>query len=206
MNSIELKEQLDLLLKKPFNARILLNTARLINENDRRASAYTDPNFIPFYYHLGKLITPQSVVEIGVRLGLTGTALGRSCKSLTRYLALQQSNSEEYYSIRLAKANIHDHFKGELYTHVGSVDDDEFSARLEAQKWDLVIVNDEVSYDQHLLLLETVWDHISFGGWLVCDYIQSHRPAKKALDGFCAAKNRTPEFISTRYGVSIVQK
>lgn len=206
MTTIELRDTLKLFMDKPFNARVLLNSARLINENDRRASAYTDPNYIPFYYHLGKLIAPKTVVEVGVRLGLTGTALTRSCLSIQHYLALQETNGEEYYSIRLAKANIRDHFKGDLYTHVGSVDDDEFSARLEAHEWDLAIINDEVGYDRHLLLLETLWERMSMGGWLVCDYIQSHSPARKAWDGFCKARNRTPEFISTRYGVSIVQK
>ena len=206
MTTTELKESLDSLLDKPFNARVLLNSARLINENDRRASSYTDPNYIPFYYHLGKLIQPKSVVEVGVRLGLTGTALTRSCLSIERYLALQETKTDVYYSSRLANANIRDHFKGELYTHVGSVDDEEFSQLLEAREWDLVIINDEVGYDHHLLLLETMWQHISLGGWLVCDYVQSHRPARKAWDGFCKAINRTPEFINTRYGVSIVQK
>lgn len=206
MTTAELKSQIEDFLSKPFNARVLLNTARLINENDRRASAYTDPNYIPFYYHLGKLIKPKSVVEIGVRLGLTGSALTWSCGSVERYLALQESNATDYYSIRLARANIRDHFKGELYTHVGSVEDEGFSAMLEAQEWDLAIINDEVGYDRHLLFLETVWERIAMGGWLVCDYVESHRPAKRAWDGFCKARNRTPEFISTRYGVSIVQK
>ena len=206
MTTIELKDSLNLLLGKPFNARVLLNTARLINENDRRASSYTDPNYIPFFYHLGKLIAPKSVVEVGVRLGLTATALTRSCLSVTQYLALQELNGEDYYSVRLAKANIHDHFKGELYTHVGSVDDEEFSARLESQEWDLAIINDEVGFDRHFLWLETLWERLALGGWMVCDYVESHRPARKAWDGFCKGKNRTPEFINTRYGVSFVQK
>jgi predicted O-methyltransferase YrrM len=206
MNTVELKSQIDEFLAKPFNAKVLLNTARLINENDRRTSAYTDPNYIPFYYHLGKLIQPKSVVEIGLRLGLTGAAFTRSCHSVERYLALQESNAINYYSVRLAKANIRDHFKGELYTHVGSIEDDGFSAMLESQEWDLGIVNDEVGYDHHLLILETVWERIAMGGWLVCDYVASHRPAKRAWDGFCKARNRTPEFFPTRYGVSIVQK
>ncbi len=206
MTAAELKDRLSDLMSRPINPRVLLNSARLIDEADRRASAYTDPAYIPFYYHLGKLIAPKAVAEVGLRLGLTGAALTRSCVSIEQYLALQESKTDEFYSTRLARANIRDHFKGELYTHVGSVDDDEFSVRLEAREWDLVIVNDEVGYDHHLLLLETMWSNMSLGGWLVCDYIQSHRPARKAWDGFCKARNRTPEFVSTRYGVSIVQK
>lgn len=206
MTPTELKSDLESLLAKPFNARVLLNTARLINENDRRASAYTDPNYIPFYYHLGKLLQPEAVIEIGLRLGLTGAAFTRSCESVKEYLALQEVKEDGYYSTRLAKANIRDHFKGELYTHVGSVDDEEFSARLEAHQWDLAIINDEVGFDRHLLLLETLWPHMKLGGWMVCDYVQTHRPAMQAWEGFCKARNRTPEYLGTRYGVSLVQK
>lgn len=206
MDTPTLKATLEVFLAKSFNAKVLLNTSRLINEADRRAAAYTDPNYIPFYYHLGKLVQPRSVVEVGFRLGLTGTAFLQSCNSVESYLAIQESKDGEFYSTRLAKANIRDHFKGELYTHVGSVEDEEFTSRLDSREWDLAIINDEVGFDRHLLFLETLWPRIVLGGLLVCDYVDSHQPARKAWDGFCKARNRTPEFVGTRYGVAIVQK
>jgi predicted O-methyltransferase YrrM len=206
MTPLEIKSETETLLAKPFNTRVLLNMARLINENDRRASSYTDPYYIPFYYHLGKLITPKSVVEVGLRLGLTGAVFLTSCKSVEEYLALHELNGSDYYSGRLAKANIRDHYRGVLYTHAGSVEDPEFSTRLEARTWDLAVVNDQFDYDRHLLMLETLWPLISPGGYLVCDYIGSHPPARKAWDGFCAARRIKPEFIDTRYGVSIAQQ
>lgn len=180
--------------------------SRVINEKDRRASAYTDPHYIPFYYHLGKFLKPTSIVEVGLRLGLVGAAFLTSCQTVEEYLTLQWSNGEEYYSSRLAKANIRDHYRGLLYTHAGSIDNEEFASRLESRTWDLAVVNDELSYDDQLLVLETLWPRISPGGYLVCDYVKSHPPVRKAWDGFCASRRLKPEFIDTRYGVSIAQQ
>ncbi len=206
MSPVELKSELQSALDAVLvHPRVLLNTSRLINESDRRAAAYTDPKFIPFYYHLGKILKPKAVLEIGFRLGLTAAALNRGCQTVEHYLAVQET-SDQFYSARLAKANVRDHFRGHLYTHAGSVDDDGFSALSFVREWDLVIVNDEVGYDRHLLFLETVWPLIPLGGWLVCDYVESHKPAKKAIEGFCKARNLHPEFVGTRYGVALVQK
>ena len=206
MTPLQIKTEIEILLTKPFNTRVLLNMARMINESDRRTSSYTDPNYIPFYYHLGKLIKPKAVVEVGLRLGLTGAAFLRSCQSVEEYLALQVLNGDDYYSSRLAKANIRDHYRGVLYTHAGSIEDDNFSASLEARLWDLVVINDEFSYDDHLLTLETLWPCVSSGGYLVCDYTKSHPPTRKAWDGFCVSRNLKSEFVDTRYGVSIAQR
>lgn len=205
MTAKELKDSLVVHLQKPFNAKILLNTSRLINENDRKTSAYTDPNYIPFYYHLGKIIQPKNVLEIGLRLGLTATAFTRSCLSVEHYLALQESRPDIYYSARLAKANIRDHFKGNLSIHVGSITDDIFVNMMESRRWDSIIINDEFGFDQHLLFLEMIYPHVELGGWVICDYM-SHKPAAKAWEGFCKSKNRTPEYFDTRYCVSIIQK
>lgn len=206
MTTIELKIALEKHLDAGFvNARVLLNAARLINESDRLAAAYSDPKYIPFYYHLGKLLMPKSVIEIGFRLGLTAAALTRSCQTVEHYLAIQETNNQ-FYSPRLAKANARDHLRGQLYSQTGSVEDENFSALLCGREWDLAIVNEEVGYDRHLLFLETLWPQITLGGWLVCDYVDSHKPARMAIEGFCKARNLTPEFVATRYGVAIVQK
>ena len=78
--------------------------------------------------------------------------------------------------------------------------------KLSADKWVLVIVNEEVGYDRPMPYLVLLWPHVSLDGLVVMDYVVRHQPAKQAFHDFCKAKGREPVEIPTRYGVGIIQK
>ena len=77
----ELKSLLEEKLNKQLPSRIFLDRMRVLDEDSRKTSAYNDPKYIPFYYWLGTLIKPKSLVEIGFRLGLFSGNFLKSCKT-----------------------------------------------------------------------------------------------------------------------------
>lgn len=193
------------LVKSLMLSRILVGKARMIDEQSRLTSAYTDPHYLPFYYYLGSLIEPQNVVEIGFRLGLLGSCLMQGCKTIQTYLAAQEP-TESFYSPRLGRANVKDHFKGELIIHTGLITDNYFIDTLDSRLWDLAIVNEEVGYDKHMAYLDMLWERMSVDGLIVVDYLTRHKPASQSFFDFVKVRNRKPVLLNTRYGVGIIQR
>jgi predicted O-methyltransferase YrrM len=202
----EIKSHVDARLKKHIlPSHILLDRFRVIEESSRQSSAYTDPTYIPFYYYLGEVYKPQKILEMGVRLGLESGCFLKSCKSVVKFLAFQEKPAE-FYSIRIAKSNIRDVYRGDFDSHVGSLHDQAFLDKLDQEKWDLAIVNEEESLDRHLECLDLLWQQIAPEGLIVMDYIDRHPHSGQAFHGFCKSRNRVPITFQTRYGVGVVQK
>jgi predicted O-methyltransferase YrrM len=206
MDLQELKLKLtDKLTKSVLNSRILLDKMRLIDESSRETAAYTDPTYAPFYYYLGTMVKPKRVMEMGFRLGLLSSCFLKGCNTVEKFLAFQeQSNS--FYSERLGRANVRDSYKKSMDIHVGLCTDDGFVSKLSANEWDLVIVNEEMTYDKHMTYLDLLWPHMALDGLIVMDYVVRHPPAGQSFRDFCKAKGRVPVELPTRYGVGIVQK
>lgn len=199
-----LNEELDSAL---ISSRVLLSRFRLIDENSRRAGAYQDPRYAPFFYHLGKHIQPKRVVEIGVRLGLLSGSFFQSCKSAQEYVGFQQKG-EEFYSPRLAKANLKDVFKGDVFIYVGDLDEawvKNLHPIPTVSANDLAIVNDSVGHDDLRNHLDHIWNSMKLDGLIVVDGI-GEKSTKDAFTAFCKLKNRTPIIFKTRYGTGIVKK
>lgn len=200
----EIKQSIDSDLAKGLvSPRILLHDFLLLTEDSRRTPAYLDPTYTPFYYHLGKYIEPKNVLEIGLRLGLLSGCFFRSCKT-AEYFAGFQTESSEFYSTRLAVKNITRNFRGKVATQIGKPED--LKVVIASEKWDLVIVNEELGYDTHREYLELVWGQVNLGGIIVVDYVNQHEPAGKAFKDFCKVVNREPTYLKTRYGVGLVQR
>lgn len=194
----------DKLRKQLIPARILLDKFRVIEESSRKAAAYTDPLYVPFYYYLGSLVTPKRVAEFGFRLGLISGSFFRGCRSTEHFLAFQEK-SEDYYSSRLAKHNLKSAYKGDVDFYLGTIYDDDLENKFIARDWDLVIISDNRDYDYHRAILDLAWNSISDDGMIVSDNLSSIG-VKKAFSDFCQAKNREGEYFSTRYGIGIIQK
>ena len=92
---------LDLTTQK-ISGKILLDRFCVIDEESRRSPAYIDPNFSGFYYHLGKKIDPESMIEIGFDLGLLSGSFLTSCKSVKRFLGFREK-SKYFASLRQRK-------------------------------------------------------------------------------------------------------
>ena len=145
------------------------------------------------------------MLDIGFRLGLFSSCFFRSCQTVENLLAFQQK-TDEYYSPRLGVKNIIDHYHKKIYVHMGSVTDDRFLESLRESTWDFVIINEEVSYGEHRLLLDLVWTYVSPGGLIVMDYIDKHKPAKEIYYDFCKVHRREPVTVKSRYGVGLIEK
>lgn len=201
-----LKLQLEELLEKQLvSSRVLLSSCRFIDENSRKTAAYQDNAYIPFYYHLGKFIAPQKMVEVGFYLGLLSGCFLKSCKSVKRFLAFQEK-TDRFYSPRLGASNIQDVFKGDFEFYSGQLTDEKFTAKYTEESWDLAIVNEETQYDKHRVHLDILWEQLNLGGYIVMEYIEGWTPAKDAFNDFCKVKNRDPIRFKTRYGTGIVKK
>jgi hypothetical protein len=201
----ELKEKLEKKRSKQLiSSQILLGKFRLLDEKSRSSGPYQDPLFAPFYYQLGKLISPKSFLEVGFRLGLLSGCFLKSCKSVERFLAFQPV-ADEFYSPRLAAANIRDVYKKEFDSYIGNLTDVEFEQKLKS-KFDIVCVNEQLTYDKMRDCLDLMWENINLDGYLVLNYVDSYEPNKDAFETLCKVVQREPIYFKTRYGTAIVQK
>ncbi len=183
----------------------LLGRSRLIDEGSRETSEFTDPRYLPFYYHLGSVFPVENLMEIGFRLGLPSACLIQGCKNIKNYFGFREKQ-EEYYSQRLARGNIKDYFRGKFESYCGLTTDSKFIDCLKEFKWDVVLIDEETSYDKHRAYLDLVWSSLAWGGLLVVDYLDKHEASRKAFREFCATHSREPVLFPTRYGVGIIQR
>lgn len=185
------------------SGRIVLDRLRLIDEDSRKTAAYMDHKYAPFYYHLGKYVSPKSFLEFGFDLGLLSCSFFTSCKTVQNFLGYRETPS---VATRIGKSNIKLRFKGDADFYSGNLTDETFQRLFLKNDWDLILMNCETSYDKHLEYLDTAWGNTSEFGIIVAEYIDRHQPAKEAFAAFSQSKNRKPTFFKTRYGTGIIQK
>lgn len=187
-------------------SKILLDSFRLSDEASRKSGAYQDPRHLPFYYHLAKFCTPKSLLEIGFRLGLASGCFLKKCNTVEKFLAFQETLEEGFYSPRLAKANIHDVYKGEFDFYIGQFTDQEFLSKMSGD-WDMALINEDVGHDKHKNCLDLAWKNLSHNGLMVVDHVRKdNKSVRDSFESFCKIHNRTPAYFNTRYGTGIVQK
>jgi len=186
------------------SGRALLDRLCVIDENSRKSPAYLDPNFSGFYYHLGKKIIPQSMLEIGFNLGLLSASFLTSCKSVKKFIGFDETN-DQFISMRLGKQNIKRVMKGIRECYVGSLYDKEFQ-NLVMGGIDFVIITAEKNYDKHLEYFDFLWPNLNENGIVVIDNLSKNPPAKQAFLAFCKSKNREPIKFRTRYETGLIQK
>jgi predicted O-methyltransferase YrrM len=205
MDIVDLKPILDSkLTKQLIPARILLDKFRIIEDTSRRASAYTDPKYAPFYYYLGTLIKPTNVLDVGFKLGLLSGSFLQGCKTVENFLGFQEK-VEEYYSARLGRANIKSCFKGKFDFYYGNLHDEVLLDKLKIN-WDLILMNEERDYDYYRMGLDLVWNYLNDDGIIVMDYVLSDKHSKRAFSDFCVTKNRAPVILKTRYGTGLIKR
>jgi hypothetical protein len=193
------------LAKQLVGARVLLDRFKVIDEASRKTSAYTDPYYAPFYYHIGKYISPKSMIEIGFRLGLLSGSFFTSCKTVNRFVAFQQRLENVFYSPTFGKHNIRKVYRQKFNWHVGEIFDKELEDTL-IGKWDLAIINEETTYEKHRTYLEFIWEKMGLNGIIVVEYANFHDSCKNAFMDFCKIVSREPVICKTKYGVGIIQR
>jgi predicted O-methyltransferase YrrM len=202
-----LKEEIDPQLKKQaISGRYLLDRFCLIDETSRKSPAYVDPTYAPFYYHLGKIIKPQNMIEIGFNLGLLSSSFMLSCRTVELFFGFKEGKKEDFHSERIGKLNLKKVFKKKRIFYNGNMFDKEFENIMKSNAWDMVMINEEKDYDKQLQYMETAWEKLNKNGILVIEYIDSHRPSREAFKSFADNKEVERLEFKTRYGTGIVLK
>ena len=185
----------------------LLAGTKLLDESSREAGDYTDIRYLPFYYHLGKQLTPKSVYQIGAKLGLVGACFLRSCKTVEQWIAMDQDRD---LAARIIESNLKLHTKycndpmpGGSVGYMGLSDSMlEMPAAKDFPGFDLGFLTENFGSERYIKHLKFLWNFLSPEGLLVADYINSG----DVFHEFCRVNNREPEIFNTRYGVGIIQK
>lgn len=202
-------EEVESRLKERFRqdwppSNVWLHHARLLEEESRLTTAFTDPKYFPFYYYLGKEFPAKRVMEIGFHLALPSFCYCQAVKP-DMFLGFHEKLSEGFYSPRLAKSNIRIHKKSFMF-YDGKITDADFQPMIGATEWELAIIDQESSYDQMTLYLEFCWRFLAGRGMIAIDYLYRHEENRKAYLNFCKIWNREPSIMPTRYGVGLIQK
>lgn len=201
-----LKNNLTNDLKKSLvNSRVLLDKLKLIDEDSRKSGAYLDPTYSGFYYHLGKYVEAKNVMEIGFNLGLLSSCFFLSCKLTENFVGYNKNYAHRIVA-KMGRANVKMRFKGNIDVYCGDLFDKELDDIIGSKKFDLVLINDEVSFDDHLKYLDFAWGLLEEDGLIVQDYLAKHSLGNSAFSSFASSKSRKILNLATRYGVGILQK
>jgi hypothetical protein len=193
------------MLSGTISGKILLDRFCVIEENSRRSPAYMDDRYSGFYYHLGKRIDPESLLEMNFDLGLLSGSLMVSCKTVIEFLGFRE-RGEQYFSPRIGRYNVRKVMKGHRDFYVGSLYDDEFDMRIRGVAWDFALVSDLSSSERQLEYLDFVWPHIADNGIIACENLGKNNYSEDGFLSFCQSKNRKAHIFPTRYGTGLVQK
>lgn len=203
---LEVQRKISVLLDKEYvGGKVLLDKMAMVNESCRRSPAYTDPRYAPFYYHLGKFVSPKNMLSLNFGLGLLESSFLTSCKTVEYIMAFRRP-SDEYYSPRMGVRNLKINYKGSIDFYINNIYDDEFVEKISPIKWDMVIINEEMTYDDHLAHLEFMWPFVAENGVIVTEYVKRNESASDAFFAFSESVNRAPLAFETRYGTGILQK
>lgn len=193
-------------LKNQLPSKYLLDKLRVFDEVSRKSSQYQDPNYFPFYYHLSKFVSPKSLLQIGLDLGLHSCCFLKGNTSVENFLGFQKK-SNIFYSSKLAFHNLKDVSKKiQIDYYYGDILDDDFQFKLNKINWDLVFVNEKIENEEIRKILDVVWNNMSLDGCLVIDYITYSKNIKDLFVSFCKANNRDYVILPTRYGTGITIK
>lgn len=193
MDAEIVREQLELGLMSPQN---LLAGTKLLEESSRNAGDYQDFNYLPFYYHLGKQLTPKFVFQIGSKLGLIGCCFLKGCKTVESWYVLDENKDAPKNIIASNLRSYSPISKG-----IFAGEDIDF-VLTKSGRIDLGLLTENFGTERNLKYLNFLWKHLVPEGLLVVDYINSD----DVFHEFCRVNNREPVIFNTRYGVGIIQR
>jgi len=183
---------------------MLLDNLNIPNPDSRASLEYKDNRHAPFYFHLGKYLTPTNLLEIGFDLGLLSTCFLKQCKSVKNFLAFQEM--QENYPDIFGRKNIKTVYKEKFDLYVGGYLDAQFNSILGEKKWDLCLFNNlGDKYDKERQRLDLIWQYIAEDGYIVINHVKSS-VGNQIFTDFCKTKSRDVVIVPTRYGTGIVKK
>lgn len=188
-------------------AQILTSKFPYTTSSSRLRSYFNDPSYFPTYYYLGRVLNPKNILDVNL-----GNAIPLACviagSDAAENVAGFQHLSEDdtYYSVRMAKHNLRRVYKGSVGLHAGYFGDKDFDILINLQKWDMIILNCEITYDEYLTYLRILWRNLADGGNFIVDRINYHKPAGKACVDFCLSLNISFNKVASKYGMALISK
>ena len=159
-------------------SKILLSGSVCPDINSTNSFEFQDKRYLPFYYHLGKHIKPEKVLQVNPKLGLVASCFLKSCNSVNKWDVL--GDFDRFIYSNLSK-------KVELSFLKETKD-----------LYDLCLITGDFSREQ----LSLVWPLIKSEGFLVVDYIKDN----DVFQEFVGTQSRDLSYFDTRYGVGLVKK
>lgn len=194
MDFTTLQEKLD---NPTIHSKHLLNNVVLINNKDRETATFTDPCYLPFYYHLGKICKAKSIVHIDYKLALEDVCFIQGALSES-WVGYNPCSDDDHESINLALNNVK-RFCKKVKKCVELKDFEESVAK----GHDVFIV----THVNHLKVFRNdIWDNLFPEGLLIVDNIYADEDGDGKLTDFAKSVNRIPIFFRTRYGIGIVER
>lgn len=153
---------------------------KYIDSRDRRQGYTTSPDYYSWYYTYGYRLQPESVLEIGVRLGYSLIALCHGARDsgwevnlvrgIDSEIATQNSNQRAMSNIK------RDEF-ADLDIQLKSLDSSEVGPDTFGRKFELVHVdaNHDVGFGAEI---RAAWECVELGGWMVVDDCGSRHCAR----------------------------
>lgn len=185
--------------------RTILSRMSLVDEAHRLAGAYQDPNYLPFYFHVGRVFEPRRIFCVGAEIGLQTACLIQGCSSPAAAVCIQPP-SPSFYSPRVAVSNVRS-CAGKSFpvsVRVCSLDDESVD-EFRAQRFDACLVTVALPCDTMMDSLDLCWGLLSEGGILCVDRLDDPRRESVFRD-FCRARNLEFRFFRTRYSAAIAEK
>jgi len=191
--------------RSSMSPRALLSRMSIVDDPTRMVTAYQDPNYLPFYFHLGRVLNPRRVFCIGAELGLQVACLLAGCSSPESVSCLQFP-SERFYSPRMALSNIKSatnrHFPVSVV--IAPLDGEPVSGLI-GGGFDLSMVVVSMSVDALMDSMDICWSSVGDEGVMVVDMLVDQN-SSAVFDDFCKSRNLSSRVLKTRYGTGIVAR
>jgi len=182
--------------------KAILGRLSVIDETSRLTGPYQDPDYLPFYFHAGRVLDPRRIICVGLDIGLHVSCLLQGCSEPECCLCVQPPSSE-YYSPRIALSNIRSvtSRRFPVSAAVSRLEEVEFPAA----GFDMALITSRLPGDSTLDSLEACWRVLSDDGTILVDRL-SEGSTKEVFADFCKAKNVEFRAFETRYGTALARK
>jgi len=185
--------------------RVLLGRLSLIDDASRFSGQYQDPNYLPFYFHVGRALSPRRTMCFGLGIGLQMSCLLQGSPSSESAFCFQPPSSS-FYSPRVALSNMNRSFQRRFPCSFseGFPNDPRFVSENKGN-FDLAILAEALPTDLMMDCLGSLLLLLSEGGHMVVDRLSDGKSHEVFLD-FCKARGLPHRIFKTRYGSALAEK
>jgi len=185
-------------------ARALTSRLPYIPPSVKRRAYFGDPRHFPAFYHLGQAIKPNTVLDLTLGWGLSTACFLFGHKP--EYVGVFQRNGDHDYSNRMAVHNIRRAYRRKLGVYAGGFNDVGLNSLIVSSKWDAVIINEDIPYDDYLAYIRLAWGNLSDNGVIIMNYVNYDNSAGRAYDDFCKTNHKPKLYVKSKYGIGLMFK